>query len=246
MMGNRINFINIIIMSVFTFSSSEKMRQARTEYFSKTLCTLSMQLFFTFGSVLLVNGNDLVKQYFVEHFYELSGVGFIGSFLIMWWMISSVYPTSFHLGLFTVFQTITICTISPFFENIVLIGVIGLTFTITTVLAIIAYFSKRIDSHTEYMMLSGLAALLIGGVMNLFFNSPIIHIIELFISTVLFMAYIVLDVQRTIDMYIVLDNAPNIHILACLNIYLDILNLFIRLLQIYSLYAGKKNKNDGR
>jgi len=227
-------------------SSSEEMRLLRAEYFAKTLCTLSMQLFFTFGSVLLVSGNDWIKRYFVEHYNDLSGAGFVGSFTILFWMSNSIHPTSFQLGCFTVFQTIAICTIAPFFEHHVLVCVIGVTFVITAGLAIIAYFSKRFDSHTEQMMLSALFMLVVGGFINLFFKSQFIQMFELYVGMLLFMAYIVLDVQRTIDQCITAKHHQNIHIYACVNIYLDILNLFIRLLQIYSLYNQHKNKNDGR
>lgn len=230
-----------------TCSSSEELRMLRAEYFAKTIFTLSLQLWFTFGSVLLVNGNDRIKQYFVEHFNDLSGTGFIGSFISLWWMSNSTHPTSFQLGCFTVFQTISICTIAPFFEHLVLVGVIGVTLVITLALAIIAYFSKRFNTHTEHLMLCILTTLLVGGIANLFFKSPFIRMLELYVGILLFMAYIVLDVHHTLDQYITTKHQhPNIHIYACVNIYLDILNLFVRLLQVYSLYIQKKNKNDGR
>lgn len=233
-------------MSANTFDFSEDLRMMRSDYFAKTLYTLSIQLSFTFGSVLLVSGNDPINQYFVEHFYNLSGAGFIGAIIVLYWMNTSIHPTSLQLGCFTVCQTIVICTIVPFFEHHILVATIGLSFAITSVMCIIACFLNRFDSLTEYMMLSTLATLLVGGIINLFSQSHFIQTFELYIGTILFMAYIVLDVQQTIDQCIAKNHTKNIHIHACLNIYLDILNLFVRLLQIYSLYFQKKNKNDGR
>jgi len=226
----------------YDFYNVEESRMMRAEYIAKTLYTLSIQLFFTFGSLILVSNVDVIKEYFIKNMGEMSGIGMIGSFVVLFWMIGTTHQTSFQLGLFTIFQTLALCSISILFNYTALISVIGLTLAITTGLAITAYFSERISNNTEQMMFNGLTILLVCGLMNLLFENQMFQTIELFAGTLLFAVYILLDVQRTIDRNISPNCRKDIHIMACLNIYLDIINLFIRLLQIYSLYEKKKKQ----
>lgn len=225
------------------FYTVEELRMIKAEYITKTLYTLSKQLFFTFGSLILVNYVDVIREHFIQLMSELYGIGMIGSFIVLFWAMDSNPQTIFQLGLFTVFQTLVLCSISLSFDFTILIGGIGLLFIITIVLSICAYFSKRISSSTERIMFGGLTTLLMGGLINISFENDISQMIELYSGMLLFMAYIVLDVQRTIDRNVSLNPRKDIHIMACLNIYLDIINLFIKLLQIYYSMYKKKNKH---
>lgn len=76
-------------------------------------------------------------------------------------------------------------------------------------------------------MFAGLFILIIGGILQLFFHSTIF---ELFLSiggALLFCLFIVFDTQMLMEKL-----SPEEYILATINLYLDIINLFIYILRI--------------
>ena len=88
----------------------------------------------------------------------------------------------------------------------------------------------------EPFLLAGLLAFVALQIFNqLLFNAPIDQVIVSFLGVALFCAYLVFDINRIRHAENTMGNA----ILICLDIYLDLINLFLNILQILIEIAGE-------
>jgi uncharacterized protein len=85
-------------------------------------------------------------------------------------------------------------------------------------------------------LFAGLLAFIILQLANqLLFNTPIDQLLVGFSGVVLFSAYLIFDINRVRHVEDTMGNA----VIICLDIYLDIINLFLNLLQIFIEIAGE-------
>ena len=151
--------------------------------------------------------------------------------------------TELQLAIFTLFETMLICVIATIYEResvlMAMLAMIGIVCGLGT------YALTTRTNHTGLMgpLLSGLTCLLMMGLFNIFLGSMIVRLYELVFGTLIFFGYIVFDVQYYLSSHSKLNlyNRDDLHIEAALNIYLDGVNIFIRLLE---LFGSKKKKNE--
>ncbi|VBB18823.1 hypothetical protein YASMINEVIRUS_1355 [Yasminevirus sp. GU-2018] len=225
-----------------TFGSDQEFRMAYASHVYKTVQTLLFQFMFTFGCVCAVTFSQTVYNIVVQNLGSLLLMGIGGSLMTVFYMVSSAKKTETQLAVFTVFETMTICGITAFYgEEVVTLAVLA-TVGIVCGLGVYA-FTTQVD-HTGWFapLTSALSCLLFMGLFNIFFGFKLFHTIELYLGTVIFFGYIVVDVQ----MFLTERSAkvayvqPDLHIEASLNIYLDAINIFVRLLEIISTLKGEE------
>ena len=92
-------------------------------------------------------------------------------------------------------------------------------------------------SFMEPFLGTGLCMLIIIGILNIFIQSSFIHLVITAFGVILFTGYLLFDLNR------LYDNGDDDHLqdpmLAAVAIYLDIINLFIYLLELYDKIFGK-------
>lgn len=76
-------------------------------------------------------------------------------------------------------------------------------------------------------LIAGLTVLIIGGFMQIFIQSSAFEIALSFVGAFLFGLFLIFDTQQMMTVL-----SPEEYILATINLYMDILNLFIYLLRI--------------
>lgn len=76
-------------------------------------------------------------------------------------------------------------------------------------------------------MIAGLTVLIIGGFMQIFLQSSAFEIALSFVGAFLFGLFLIFDTQQMMTVL-----SPEEYILATINLYMDILNLFIYILRI--------------
>jgi FtsH-binding integral membrane protein len=134
------------------------------------------------------------------------------------------------------FAAVTGLSISPVIDLLFNAGysgivyqALGITAGITFGLAAYAWTTKRDFSGFAPYLLAGLIGLIVIGLLNgLLFHSPILHMAYLFGGVVIFSFYIIFDVQQVKKFPDTIGNA----VMLSINIYLDILNLFLFILQL--------------
>ena len=113
-----------------------------------------------------------------------------------------------------------------------------------TVLALMGTNTKKDLSGIGRQAMAALIALIIVMIINIFLRSSIITLAFSFIGVVIFAALIAWDSQRFRQMYIQYGNqinATNLAIMGALQLYLDFVNLFIQLLNIFTGLGGNKD-----
>ena len=113
-----------------------------------------------------------------------------------------------------------------------------------TVLALMGTNTKKDLSGIGRQAMAALIALIIVMIINIFLKSSIITLAFSFIGVIIFAALIAWDSQRFRQMYIQYGNqinATNLAIMGALQLYLDFVNLFIQLLNIFTGLGGNKD-----
>lgn len=108
----------------------------------------------------------------------------------------------------------------------------GGTASIFAVMATIATVSKRDFSGMGKWLFIGFLVVLVGGILNMFFQIPALHLALSVMVIFIFSAYMLYDVQQ------VINGGETNYIMATLSIYLDIYNVFSSLLQLLGIFGG--------
>ena len=112
------------------------------------------------------------------------------------------------------------------------------------VLALMGTNTKKDLSGIGRQAMAALIALIIVMIINIFLKSSIITLAFSFIGVIIFAALIAWDSQRFRQMYIQYGNqinTTNLAIMGAVQLYLDFVNLFIQLLNIFTGLGGNKD-----
>jgi FtsH-binding integral membrane protein len=106
------------------------------------------------------------------------------------------------------------------------------------VMSFYGYFTKRnLDSIGQYMFV-GLIAIIIASLINLFIGSTVMQMTISAIAVVVFLGLTAYDTQRIRQMVSVGGDTGREEVWGALSLYLDFINLFLSLLQ---LFGGRKD-----
>jgi modulator of FtsH protease len=116
-------------------------------------------------------------------------------------------------------------------------SIVANAFILTTVafggLSVFAMNTKRDFSAMGKMLFITLIVIVVAGIINIFFQSPILQLAIASISSILFSAFILYDTQN------IIRGAYETPIEGAIALYLDFLNLFISLLQILGIFGSR-------
>lgn len=99
------------------------------------------------------------------------------------------------------------------------------------------YFTKRsLDSVGKFMFV-GLIAIVIASIVNIFIGSTVMQMVISALAIVIFLGLTAYDTQQIREMVSV-DTSPAVEVSGALTLYMDFINLFLNLLQ---LFGGRKD-----
>ncbi|MCP0886740.1 Bax inhibitor-1/YccA family protein [Ligilactobacillus sp. WILCCON 0076] len=116
-----------------------------------------------------------------------------------------------------------------------------------TVFVVLAFFgttTKKSLATVGRHAMAALIALIIVMIINLFLQSSAIQFAFSVIGVVIFSALTAWDAQRFRQLYIQYNgqiNTTNLALVGALQLYLDFINLFIQLLNIFGSFGGKRS-----
>lgn len=131
------------------------------------------------------------------------------------------------LALFTVVQSYTVGVIVTFYEVSVVIQAFFLTCAVVAGLTAFTFQTKRDFSHWQAGLVSGLWILILGGFMQIFIGNEFTDTAMAVGGALLFSGFIIFDTQMIMKRV-----SPEDYITATIELYLDIINLFIEILKI--------------
>ncbi|CAL8386590.1 unnamed protein product [Boreogadus saida] len=210
--------------------------QIRMDFLRKVYSILSLQIILTTATAALFMFCEPIKQ-FVHTSPAVVLVSALGSLVLL--VALAVYrhkhPLNLYLLLaFTLLEAVSVATAVSFYEYKIVLQAFFLTCTVFTCLTAYTFQSKRDFSKLGAGLFAALLILIVGGVMRMFFNNETTELLFACAGALVFCGFIIYDTHLLMHQL-----SPEEHILASINLYLDIINLFIHLLRI--LDSMKKN-----
>lgn len=102
------------------------------------------------------------------------------------------------------------------------------------VMSFYGYFTKRDLSGLGSLLFVGLIAIIIASVINLFIGSTVAQMVISAIAIIIFLGFTAYDTQQIREM-VTVDNGTAVEVLGALTLYLDFINLFLNLLQLFGV-----------
>jgi FtsH-binding integral membrane protein len=130
------------------------------------------------------------------------------------------------LSMATIFAVFTMGSIvSAFMGAAILFGV----------MSFYGYFTKRsLDSMGQFMMI-GLIAIVIASIVNIFIGSTVMQMVISALAIIIFLGLTAYDTQKIREAVSVDGDTGREEVLGALTLYMDFINLFINLLQLFGI-----------
>ncbi|XP_066141408.1 protein lifeguard 4-like [Euwallacea fornicatus] len=201
----------------------------RLAFLRKVYGLLSMQIFFTVIIAGIFMFTPPIKG-FVQTNDWMMIVSFFASIILLipLHIKRKESPANFILlTLFTVVQAYTIGVIVTFYSKAIVLEALVLTLLVLGGLTLYTFQTKYDFSAMHSALFAGLIILIIGGILQIFIQSPIFELLIGFGGTLLFCLFIIYDTKMIMETL-----SPEEYILATINLYMDIINLFLYILRI--------------
>lgn len=138
--------------------------------------------------------------------------------------------------LYSFLSGLTFATLFIMFDISSIMYVFLITSIVFGVFALLGHVTKMDLTKISTILFMGLLAIIVASLINMFIGSATFNFALNVIGIVVFMGYIAYDMQKIKYLEGQVDE-DKLAIYGALQLYLDFINLFIRLLQIF----GKKN-----
>ena len=203
--------------------------------FSKIFFWMFIGLAITFGIGYYVSLNsNMLYNVFSKYYIFLV----IAEIVVVIWLsarIRKMSPTTAKI-LFCLYSFLTGLTFSSIFvlyEITSIISIFGITAIIFLIFALIGYFTKIDLTKFGVYLFMGLLGVIICSIINMFVKSGTFDLTLTIIALIIFIAYIAYDIQIIKRNLYTFEEQDNLAIFGALQLYLDFINIFLRLLQLF-------------
>jgi FtsH-binding integral membrane protein len=100
------------------------------------------------------------------------------------------------------------------------------------VMSVYGYFTKKDLSSMGQMMFVGLIAIIIASIVNIFIGSTVLQMVISALAIIIFLGLTAYDTQQ-IREAVSVDTSPSVEVTGALTLYMDFINLFLNLLQLF-------------
>ncbi|XP_016390466.1 protein lifeguard 4-like [Sinocyclocheilus rhinocerous] len=201
----------------------------RMDFLRKVYTILSLQIIVTTAVSALFMLCNPIKN-FVHESPLLVLISAIGSLVLL--LALAVYRHQHPINLyllfgFTLLESLSVATAVTFYEYTIVLQAFVLTSAVFLGLTAYTFQSKRDFSKLGASLFAGLWILIIASFMRLFFYNDTMELVFAGAGALLFCGFIIFDTHLLMHKL-----SPEEHVLASINLYLDIVNLFIYILRI--------------
>lgn len=136
------------------------------------------------------------------------------------------------LGLFTLCESILLGAITSHYDEVSVLLAVGITAGVCLALTLFAFQTKFDFTMCGGLLFVFLMVLIIFGVFAAIFHTKILSVVYASLGALLFSFYLVFDTQLMMGGKHKYSLSPEEYIFAALNLYLDIINLFLMILSL--------------
>lgn len=208
-------------------------------FIRKVYGILMVQLAITVGFICLFLYQQDLKLYVALH-TEVFWIAFVLLFIVMMVLVCCdnvrrSFPINLIcLILFTLLESFLLGSAASFYDAESVLIAVGICAVVCLGLTIFAFQTKWDFTMFSGMLLVVLLVLLMFGFLAILIPSKVFHIIYASLGAVVFSMYIVFDTQLMLGNNHRYSISPEEYITAALNLYLDIINLFLMILSLVS------------
>lgn len=203
--------------------------------FSKVFLWMFIGLAITFGIGYYVSINaNMLYNVFSKYYIFLV----IAELVVVIWLsarIRKMKPMTAKI-LFCLYSLITGLTFSSIFvvyEITSIVYVFGITSLIFLIFALIGYFTKIDLTKIGVYLFMILFGVIICSIINMFVGSETFDLGITIVCLIVFIVYIAYDIQIIKRNLYLIEEEDNLAIYGALQLYLDFINIFLRLLQLF-------------
>lgn len=203
--------------------------QIRMDFLRKVYSLLSLQLVLTTATSALFMF-CLPLRDFVHSSPGLVLASALGSLVLLLalFIYRHQHPVNLYLLLtFTLLEAVSVATTVTFYDRSVVFQSLFLTCVVFAGLTAFTFQSKRDFSKMAAGLWAGLLILLVAGLFSFFFHSDTTELVLSSAGAFLFCGFIIFD-----TFVLMKQLSPEEHVVASINLYLDIINLFLHLLRL--------------
>ena len=203
--------------------------------FSKIFFWMFIGLAITFGIGYYVSLNSNMLYNVFSKYYIFLVIAEIAVVIWLSARIRKMSPTTAKI-LFCLYSFLTGLTFSAIFvlyEITSIISIFGITAIIFLIFALIGYFTKIDLTKFGVYLFMGLLGVIICSIINMFVKSGTFDLTLTIIALIIFIAYIAYDIQIIKRNLYTFEEQDNLAIFGALQLYLDFINIFLRLLQLF-------------
>lgn len=221
-------------------------KRLRKKFVRKTLFTFSLSLFttlsFCIGFKNLPNTNNFIKSELGEALYILSvSTTFLTMFVCLCCEdLLRKSPSKYIIySLFVLAVSYSLSITSLYIRGDILY--ISIIITTGTTTSLILYSFIATTDFTEYYtyVVAIFMCLIFIGIVNIFFNNTIIQVIISGGGALVFACFIVFDMQMILGQkHIKYKYSIDDFILAAMSLYLDVINMFLYIIQFLTLTSS--------
>lgn len=201
----------------------------RLGFLRKVYGILSVQLLATTLVASLLMLNESAANFVQENNWMML-VSLIGTFVTLFGLMwkRQETPTNYILlAVFTLMEAYAIGVIVTLYKVSSVVEAFGLTLAVTTGLTLYTFQTKRDFTSLYGCLFSFLWILIIAGFMQMLFPGDLMDKAIAVGGAALFSLFIIVDTQMMLHKL-----SPEEYIMAAINLYLDILNLFLHILRL--------------
>lgn len=136
------------------------------------------------------------------------------------------------LGVFTFCEGFLLGAVSASYKADAVLIAVGITAAVCLALTLFAFQTKYDFTMCSGALLVLLVVLLLFGILSIFIRSQVLNILYASLGALVFSLYLVFDTQLMMGGKHKYSLSPEEYIFAALNLYLDIVNLFMFILQL--------------
>ena len=203
--------------------------------FSKIFMWMFIGLAITFGIGYYVSLNEnMLYNVFAKYYFFFIIAELIVVFVLSL-RIRKLQPTTAKV-LFCAYSFLTGLTFSSIFVIYKLMSIMfvfGITSILFLIFALIGYYTKIDLSKIGTYLFMALIGVIICSIVNMFIGSAKFDLGITIVCLLIFIAYIAYDIQVIKRNLYLIPNEENLAIYGALQLYLDFINIFIRLLRLF-------------
>lgn len=208
----------------------------KNSIFPKVFMWMFVGLLVSFGTGYFVYNNpNMLYNIFSTSLYYIIIIAELLIVIFLSARIQKMNPLTAKLSflLYSIVTGLTLSIIFVAFEITSIIYVFIITAFVFLLFALLGYSTKIDLSKYSTLLLMGLIGLIITTIVNIFLNNTLLDIILNWVGIIIFVGLIAYDIQKIKRYELIIDDQDKAAILGALDLYLDFINIFLRLLSLF-------------